>query len=160
MFSTDTFKKKKRSKITLKCIMQKHEIRIYYIYSQSQCKCGKVMFKLTSIFPLLSLSGSSTYSSFTLQEKSKWSERGLHQVKHIWTPLQQIHPLNSEKKSICAFCLWVISLLWRPPRPSFITHCQTDALHRANFLSDNWLQSPVTTQTGRRHHNGDSNGRD
>lgn len=85
--------------------MQKHEIRIYYIYSQSQCKCGKVMFKLTSIFPLLSLSGSSTYSSFTLQEKSKWSERGLHQVKHIWTPLQQIHPLNSEKKSICAFCL-------------------------------------------------------
>jgi len=37
------------------------------IYSQSQCKFGKLMFKLTSIFPPLSLSGSSTYSSFTLE---------------------------------------------------------------------------------------------
>lgn len=89
----------KKSKITSKCIMQKYELCIYYIYSQSQCKFGKVMFKLTSIFPPLSLSGSSTYSSFTLQEKSKWSERGL-QVEHICTPLQQIHLLNSEKKSL------------------------------------------------------------
>lgn len=61
----------KEGKITGKSIMQTCEICIYYIYSQSQCKFGKVMFKLTSIFPPLSLSGSSTYSSFTLQEKSQ-----------------------------------------------------------------------------------------
>lgn len=138
--------------------MQEHEIRIYYIYSQSQCKFGKVMFKLTSIFPPLSLSGSSTYSSFTLQEKSKWSERGLHEVKDICTPLQPIHLLSSKKQSICAVYLSVISLLWRPPRPSFISHCETDALPISCQITK--LQSLVTTQTGRRHHNGDSSGRD
>lgn len=50
--------------------MEKHHSEEYLcilcIYSQSQCKFGKLMFKLTSIFPPLSLSGSSTYSSFTL----------------------------------------------------------------------------------------------
>lgn len=33
--------------------------------TNSQCKLGKLMFRLTSILPPLSLSGSSTYSSFT-----------------------------------------------------------------------------------------------
>ena len=39
-------------------------------YSHSQCRLGRLMFRLTSILPPLSLSGSSTYSSFTLRETS------------------------------------------------------------------------------------------
>ena len=39
-------------------------------YSHSQCRLGRLMFRLTSILPPLSLSGSSTYSSFTLQGTS------------------------------------------------------------------------------------------
>lgn len=53
---------------------EREELRDVYVrneYSQSQCKFGKLMFTLTSIFPPLSLSGSSTYNSFTLQTQQR-----------------------------------------------------------------------------------------
>lgn len=62
-------------------VMQRNRYLYICIYSQSQCKFGKLMFKLTSIFPPLSLSGSSTYSSFTLQWMEKRKKKKLEMVR-------------------------------------------------------------------------------
>lgn len=56
-------------------------------YSHSQCRFGKLMFRFTSIFPPLSLSGSSTYSSLTLEER-----------RHEWVHAYSYLPRERAKK--------------------------------------------------------------
>lgn len=102
-------------------------VGMYYIYSQSQCKFGKVMFKLTSIFPPLSLSGSSTYSSFTLQDKSKRSEPA-HNEAHLHTAAAASSPQLQREEHLCRLSLSnfppVTSSPGHPLLPAVrLTHC-------------------------------------
>lgn len=97
---------------------------ILCIYSQSQCKFGKLMFKLTSIFPPLSLSGSSTYSSFTL----RWTEqrkRRLDEPKLKRKESQRESVFSSHMSLICHFNSWGFIFFpnWKESAFVYLCHC-------------------------------------
>lgn len=156
--------------------MQRNRYLYICIYSQSQCKFGKLMFKLTSIFPPLSLSGSSTYSSFTLQwmEKRKKKVRDGENRKstfnlkkcgifirkgHFFLPWRHaiVRHFNSRGLIFCQIarrehlCIsaGVISFLSHPYQViAYYTLPRGWRMHKDNFLSQIWLHSLVTTLAG------------